>query len=205
MTISSTPCSCDGLNENCFRCWGTGMVEPKTLPVTGPKGDCFPPRTRRVFYPVEIFELPRAPAKTQTPLVQCPHCGIGVNSKQLEKHLLKVHRHIHSLRTTIQVSMNATRDASSARYKCDKCPAIFPNAIQLASHVIGSHGKRVYKKLGQQVSSGMSNALAGTETRELTERPTNLDAQRHWGSVARDHGQFGSHPSHDDMGDESFS
>ncbi len=93
MTISSTPCSCDGLNENCFRCWGTGMVEPKTLPNTGPKGDCFPPRTRRVVYPAKRFDLPRVPAKTQTPLVQCPHCGVGVLPKRLEKHLLKAHRY----------------------------------------------------------------------------------------------------------------
>ena len=30
MTITTTPCSCGGDNPNCYRCWGTGMVEPAT-------------------------------------------------------------------------------------------------------------------------------------------------------------------------------
>ena len=51
----------------------------------------------------------------------------------------------------------------------------------------------------------MINTLPENEARAITERPANLDAQRLWGSAFRDHGQFGSHPSHDDMGDESFS
>ena len=41
MTITTTPCSCGGDNPNCYRCWGTGMVEPATRVDNGSSGTRF--------------------------------------------------------------------------------------------------------------------------------------------------------------------
>ncbi|WP_156901760.1 hypothetical protein [Azohydromonas australica] len=50
---------------------------------------------------------------------------------------------------------------------------------------------------GRSMASRMS---CHNEVEEVDE--SLLDAKHHWGSSFRDHGQFGSYPSHDDMGED---
>ena len=203
MPISSTPCSCDGLNENCFRCWGTGMVEPKAIPAPTPKVACFTPREYFGDYVPSKSKAKKSRTKGKKPIAHCPHCGVGVH--KLEDHLLKAHKIVQFTSNDIRGSTPRTKEPYNAKLKCEKCNLHFSSATQLASHVIGTHGKRVFKKLGYQAPTGTVNTVPERATTAFTERPANLDAQRNWSAVARDHGQFGSHPSHDDMGDESFS
>ena len=168
MTLSSTPCSCDGLNENCFRCWGTGMVEPKATPAPVPKLSCPTPYELRVDYVPTRSKRSKARAKTQKPIAQCPHCGVDV--RKLEKHLLKVHRIVQFANNTVRGSMAASKGPLQAKLRCESCGLHFSNATQLASHVIGSHGKRVFKKLGYRgdYQSGVINTLPENEARAIT-------------------------------------
>ena len=109
MTLSSTPCSCGGNNPNCFRCWGTGMVEPATRPDTGPRGTDFKTgikkgKSKGHKVPVTsttsfksftrvIHIQPTASFKPIDASLTCPECGAKISSKagRLEKHLKKVH------------------------------------------------------------------------------------------------------------------
>lgn len=89
MTLSSTPCSCGGDNPNCFRCWGTGMVEPATLPDTGPKGNNRNSRKRSSSQSGAIRGVGDSPAPPRKPIAICPQCGVSV--RRLERHMAKAH------------------------------------------------------------------------------------------------------------------
>lgn len=89
MTLSSTPCSCGGNNPNCFRCWGTGMVEPVTLPDAGPKEESSKRRKR----PSSQFGAIQRPSislgQPQKLTTICPLCRSSV--QHLERHMAKAH------------------------------------------------------------------------------------------------------------------
>lgn len=114
----------------------------------------------------------------------------------------------------------------SPEVKCPKCTASFPNITQLGSHVIGSHGLRAFYALDlqaprSQVQPGAKKKRAkakknrsepgrvpppverGSASPDSAAQEQRLDAKLYWGHSFRDHGQFGSYPSHDDMDDES--
>lgn len=113
----------------------------------------------------------------------------------------------------------------SPELKCPKCKAAFPNVTQLRSHVIGTHGLKAFYGLDLQATRSQEqhgaeqNRSKSKKNRSEPSRvpPTvekksaspdsaaqehRLDAKRYWGHSFRDHGQFGSYPSHDDMDDE---
>lgn len=264
MTLSSTPCSCGGENPNCFRCWGTGMVEPD-LPDPPEVGAYLGSRTRR-----RRSQTVQAQARQ---LFKCPTCGVSVG--KLSRHLAKVHgqqdmagptredgrggaegvltgtmttspqrlppkkplvppdRHwcavcgaiVKNLRkhisktghfvkpslfdVAVDLARSNPRQAPLGFLRCPRCPAIFPNQNQLASHIIGSHGAKVLKEIGFSRSSRARRGDPEGHDASRTQQPgqfdrgPNLDAKKGWGQAFRDHGQFGSYPSHDDMDDES--
>lgn len=272
MTLASTPCSCGGNNPSCFRCWGTGMVEPKNLTGTGPKGNNRKSRGRGSSQSDgAIRGLSNTPAQPRKPLAICLKCGVSV--RRIERHMAKAHGaaksqmpqvsekpvllvndastqpvsrlaptesprdprserknpslHVcpvcavqvknlekHAMKTghgpmgslfdkAVARSKDLTNQRPPDAFKCPHCPANFPNATQLASHVVGSHGKRAFQNLGYQERSSSIRPPDACPPGPMFERSTNMDAKHGWGGSFRDNGQFGSYPSHDGMDDES--
>lgn len=255
MTLGAVPCSCQGNNANCFKCWGTGLTGPS---VPGPQASgrylgAKPIRmrlqqpdaasewihcsicnaqlknldkhlrkvhTQKTATPRQISTPISAPAPalthvpTSTPKVErkaalpgsyCPTCGAIV--KNLRKHLLKTgHGKVAGRASS---SAQTFPNGALARFKCPKCRVVLPAETQLASHLYGSH--RIRYTLSKEAALQTSAKYQGNAMRFYPPQvPTTnsnqgpqLDATRGWGHAFRDNGQFGSHPSHDAMDDES--
>lgn len=74
MTLGTVPCRCGGENENCYRCWGTGMIEPPSSSLS----------TESAYLGESIPRLSTPIATTA-----CPECGVLVS--RLSRHMRKKH------------------------------------------------------------------------------------------------------------------
>ena len=96
-------CSCGGLNENCYRCFGRGYYDAKDiLPDSLPK---FSFRSNKK----------QSNAKHSLPkkLVNCPYCNINVSENRLNRHIQKSHgpkRNQHVATSLHQYKKQATDD-----------------------------------------------------------------------------------------------
>lgn len=258
MSLGSVPCACGGENANCFRCWGTGMVEALSVPPDGeylgthlakqealralspcpecgvtvmglsahlqfahgpqPKNEKKKARTNKgtkSYQVVLVATRPKperkklqSPADVDPTLHFCVVCGVAIRS--LTKHF---NRTGHSPaggspKEAVRRASGPVRGTPNL-LKCPRCRAQFPNATQLASHVVGSHGLKAFREWCAQTTSQSRPRIvppkAGRDSTALVNanQEQQLDAKRYWGHSFRDHGQFGSYPSHDDMSDES--
>ena len=122
---------------------------------------------------------------------KCPDCG------EVVRHLNKHKRLRHD------ITVNAKMLPAPHLTKCQKCGVMVKHLSkhQDKVHGNGSEESRVAARKKSRQSQGTFqvenlSSSAVTETRER-------DAKHGWGGAFRDHGQFGSYPSHDDMDDES--
>lgn len=120
MTLGATPCACGGNNPNCFRCWGTGMVEPKASP-----------------QPDEGKYLGSRLAKKTKPrsLVSCAECGQAV--RNLAAHQQKAHGPVRNLAAHQQKSHSHVTKS----YEIVVVPTVLPKTKTL--HVCGVCGATV--------------------------------------------------------------
>ena len=88
MALGSVPCSCGGENSNCYRCFGSGMLESKAGKKSPWKGT--PPKSRSDggSRQVQRQEVPHS-AKELVLWVICPQCGVLL--KKLDGHQCRVH------------------------------------------------------------------------------------------------------------------
>lgn len=218
MPLSSTPCSCGGNNENCFKCWGTGMVEPTNGPVLERTGS---------------GALPFKSPPVMRPRLACPICSAEVT--RLGRHLRRMHRPpVMTVHPTPSASAPDTKrsaagtsegwnrqevvlpaarvvkdspaPASAGGSRCPICHATLPNNNQVMSHIVGSHGKKALRRLGLRLdvrTGKRTGVIPGWENG--LDYVSKMDAADGWGAAFRDHGQFGSYPSFDGMDDESKS
>lgn len=255
MSLGSVPCSCGGENPNCFRCWGTGMVESKSpeLPSSGtylgsrlskkgsnrlpmPCPECGisvmglvdhlqkvhaksagkkknksrPTGGRRSYVILVDSTTPKTSKDSKSQrneeqgLHLCPVCGVAV--KSLTRHFNRTGH--SSAGRTIPTGKPANKTTSQSE-RCPRCGARFSTPTQLSSHVMEAHGRVEFLQLeratsgNHRMSRGVTEAEQYLPQRENTQHDGQLDAKRYWGHSFRDHGQFGSYPSHDDMDDES--
>jgi len=139
----------------------------------------------------------------------CTVCGASV--KSLQRHFKNTghsNNPTHFDEAVLRARTNP-KAPPPERLKCPHCKALFPNQTQLASHVFGTHGPRLFFQLNfkpprsqRQQGASNRNEQSARNPGNVNQGPT-LDAKKHWGHSFRDHGQFGSYPSHDDMDDES--
>lgn len=137
-------------------------------------------------------------------LFKCPKCSNSVEN--LKKHYLKCH---------LGERLPQTMPTPLALIQSGKCPfcALPPvDKVRLRQHLREHHGLAFLQGevIAEQAVSTRPvkpehNSATTTEmphdSREVLPEPA-LDASRRWGAF-RDNGQFGSHPAHDDMDDES--
>jgi hypothetical protein len=110
------------------------------------------------------------------PMGNCPECGVVVRVDRMQKHLAKVHS-------------GAVVEAS----KQEKTKSVKARVMDAASKKSG------FASDSRGSSNFLKKSFDGDGLRESDPR----DASKYWGYLARDNGQFGSYPLHDDFGDES--
>lgn len=101
------PCSCGGLNENCYRCGGWGYVDQigeglgegvhafrESLPVTCPICHCQIKKSDfRRHLNIYHGERDVASAKSSSPhpVTTCPVCRCTIRTSKLDRHLRRIH------------------------------------------------------------------------------------------------------------------
>ena len=162
-------------------------------------------RRRRSKRKTQLQQPPKLPKI----FTQCPICNVRLTN--LEKHQNKVHP------VEGPAATNPAAQAKNILLRCVVCGVMVKS---LAKHYSRTgHGKnlpgvqqtsrkantKLPKKplnAGQRGQVSLSEPV--TQTVYSQGRDQQLDAKHQWGGTFRDHGQFGSYPSHDGMDDESF-
>jgi hypothetical protein len=214
------PCPCGGSNANCYRCFGTGTLEPISA--------------RRSHSRVS-----RALGANSSPSrlhdnegwIACPHCGVAV--RRLKRHVKRQHgdkvvpvsaspirqstktpvvptRTVkRSIRTLLPPEWYAKRVLDPLT--CPRCSRTI-QAFRLPRHLLVVH-KVALAALKAELGGGSPATqrlvrLKGSSHRQEFEQaeavaePSSLDGSRGYAPFRED-GKFGSHPAHDDYSDES--
>ena len=218
LTVMSKSCSCDGTNENCMFCFGTGIIESS--------GEIPPPTAYR------------GARQRPADLTSCPVCGCGINEQKLNRHLRRVHggniepplelgkfgqpgqpeirQYPQTLRQQAQFSRPAVRPRLSQDFVTCKicCTAVRTASFQ--QHMARKH--RVYSDLAVRDALAAASGPAREAPRpNVTAVPPHklkneilqqklaraLDASKDFAHNFREEGRYGSHPVHDDYDDES--
>lgn len=231
MSLGSKPCPCGGDNPNCFRCWGTGMFGGKSSE-DSTQGSYLGSRVKP-SPGSGLTQCRECGAYVSGLLAHMqqdhgpkPRKKVGQSSESKTQKGKTILLAASLARAGSSPKKPPKRSGLrvSPELKCPKCKATFPNITQLTSHVIGSHGRKAYYALDLQAPRSLEQNRAehnraknnratpgraptavekDTTSPDSANQEQRLDAKRYWGHSFRDHGQFGSYPSHDDMDDES--
>jgi hypothetical protein len=158
-THVSNECSCGGANENCFHCYGTGIIRDRGRPALA---------SNRINEPPKKSEESRtngAPSITVRKQC-CSKCSFHGTPHQLKSHELQVHtakqadcpccsfvgtesqvrEHQRSCRSALAIRHISRRDISRSRkrstlYQCDEC--LFRGSLAIVkSHVRFDHHRQ---------------------------------------------------------------
>lgn len=203
-------CSCLGGNPNCFKCGGWGYIDaisagrisagPVGAPLNrnwggrpGKKGQqgkgsqkIKPAQQPKMILMPKPVEMKQPIKLAQKGL--CPHCG--VRFAQLHQHILKTH--------TGQFTLPHKKKKNLCI--CSACKALVKES-NLSQHMRRIHGgAKVIKRLTRPKWPTLHLPEPSCQG---DENQRGFDATRDYAHNFRDHGQFGSHPSHDGFDDES--
>ena len=186
------PCSCGGSNENCFKCGGWGYIDKinndsKVFLLAGPK------KTSSSSLGVkEKTEL-----SSRSPIKTCNICG--GEFLNLAFHTMDAHIDLPPKYTYLVPQRIIYR-----KLQCSKCSSKV-REDRLQSHLKRVHGVLpLIRKIVANSKRIEPRNPGYREDRNLRDtEDQRLDATRNYYAAYRDHGQFGSHPSHDSYSDES--
>lgn len=189
--LLSTQCSCMGQNPNCYKCGGWGYIDAigKGRASDGAAGA-----------PAASVKSKKKKGKAR-PTVVCPQCGSLV--ERLTRHLRKAHPAPKPPAPSPVPGLVPLSKSDQGLVVCPHCRCSV-KASRLSKHIARVHSgietNSVQKKHRSHRVEGDSR---DTQIPQRYDRDPQMDATRPYADTYRDHGQFGSHPSHDDYGDES--
>jgi len=203
-----TECTCRGGNPNCYRCGGWGLLDRigEGRASAGPAGARKQPATKPNRSRVK--KKPNANVRERPTVLttqQCPRCGCAV--KKLSRHIAKVH-----FDGNPNVAHKMSPDEATS---CPIC-GVPVKKIRLVKHLARVHNSNLKPTIGSAIpheaklvrNQPRTNSTGKTDNSATTcaeNEHCSPDASRHYANNFRDHGQFGSFPSHDDYSDESTS
>ena len=222
------PCHCDGANENCLYCGGRGYIR-EGIPVSGGgTGLYFVPATSGSSQKITQEMSALSSDSIGRPLHACPSCGALV--RHLNRHMRVCKREpevitkIRRLKSRSGHLNRGTPERNNLRPRsplrtCPMC-GVSVKSRNLARHLSMKcvENKRLKIKLMVSSRPGFSGSATtpgeipqgvGTSDEkrkraydQVTGRDR-IDATKDYAHKFRDHGQFGSHPSHDGFDDDS--
>jgi hypothetical protein len=113
-------CSCGGLNENCYRCFGRGYYDAKDiLPDSLPK---FSFKSNNKKSTISNKKWSTAKHFLPKKLINCPYCNINVNENRLNKHIQKVHgpKRIEHVATSLHQYKKQDNDDKTINHTYDR-------------------------------------------------------------------------------------
>jgi hypothetical protein len=214
------PCSCDGSNESCARCYGRGFIE------AGVVGGGYS-RTKEAGSQSHDSLALSATLSSAQSTVKCPACSFKGSTDEFTRHFALGHGSKGRRRRRIQVPMvcvavgfppfgvGKTERNAGTRHAMKSCPLCKSQVREdrLQKHMSSRCAVRPNKPpvqvamAKQRVKKSADNAPESLRYKGIeVERPSwwnNLDATKDYGYPAREAGRYGSHPSHDGFDDES--
>lgn len=179
--LGAFPCTCRGENENCFRCHGTGSTHKQLLARQNPTFELAAKRQSIV----------QAPSEQQ--LIQDAIRRLKLKADKADKAALKFDT----------LLLKAIR---RLKLKADNAQAVVK---RMGPPRPGRQVAKARAEIKDLKAAGKAFRAEKKPAPALTTHPNpaphsekSLDANQGLHAF-RDHGQFGSYPSHDDMGDES--
>ena len=228
--IQGNPCSCGGENPNCFKCDGTGFYtantnnpahydqpfraagphEPTPLAPSVPSGS----RVKR-----GRNSLQRTMASRAKTCIVCGEVLKGYAARDAHMHSVHplpvrkpkmpsvVAGHLPAAVTPHRPVATAPRGTSPTKtHQCSICKKWFRGQVGLTTHSDHLHGG-LPKVAKQAVPVREQPNSSPTGRKSLAtikySRQPNLDATKDYYGAYREDNRYGSHPSHDDFGDES--
>jgi len=219
----SKPCTCGGSNENCVLCYGRGFTEKRHTASTG---------ERAPFDSSSVVKCPACAFEgTQNDFTR--HFIDRHGSKKRQGQRIQVvvdYRHVCCLTCRKVISTvkfdRHTRSHRDGKFvsrplaECSICgERVRPDRLDRHMRKVHCRQQRIAKKGGSKArarasregsvgarTGGKADALdvwKGQIQAEQSPFPPNLDATKPYAHAYREHGKFGSHPSHDGFDDES--
>lgn len=215
-------CTCQGINENCYRCFGRGYYDDNDLkqsysadytsykkkPDTG--ADDF---LTKPLYSADYTSYKKESYYTNYKKVKCRYCKDSVRSNGMKRHINKVHGQLVSPITNALPQNNPVQKKlspnSDKQYSADKPNKVLIKCTYCKSSVRSDRMKRHINKVHGQPSSTSKKRIPQSTSKRISFSSEHNDytQKKIEGStgfhVFRDHGEFGSFPSFDSMDDES--
>ena len=190
-------CTCNGNNENCFKCGGFGYIDNDSIGVKLPacanaiikKSEHIISNNGRIGWEGDG----RGPKKSKT------------------RTKLKIYGTVRNHRVKLQTKPTTTLEMkgillakSTKLKKCTFCNSCV-REDRMARHLRLIHPHQQPRSISPQAAQIVSSPLATINEAADTGRSNmKMDATYDYYAAYRDHGQYGSHPSHDDFDDESI-
>jgi hypothetical protein len=125
----------------------------------------------------------------------CTECGIKVRLDRLKNHQIKAHS------TEQEEKKSTTQKTKNELTTCPDCN------VKVRKDRLRRHYNKVHRgdKASRQADENQSGKRTSSHIREAFNQSFDepRDGSKHWGTMRREHGRFGSHPIFDDYGDES--
>lgn len=142
------------------------------------------------------------PALAAPEVVVCPRgCGAHLASRDLDSHIKKVHAATPSVHQK-PGSKGLPSDSFEDYKHCPVC------SVRVKAQRLKRHLRKVHSLRPKGVASGPNSVPSDIDVQRqsttlIAPRDKNLDATKLYAHSFREHGRFGSHPSHDGFDDDS--
>lgn len=229
--IQGNPCSCGGENPNCFKCDGTAFYSADTnnpAHYDQPFRAAGPHEPTPVNHSVPSKSrgrrggdgLQRSTVSRAKTCIVCGEVFMGYGARDAHMHSAHplpvrkpkkpsaVTRQLPAAVTPLRPVATAPMGASPTKtHQCAVCKKWFRGQVGLTTHSDHVHGglPKVVKhavQVREQPNSGLSRRASLATMTNYNHQP-NLDATKDYYGAYREENRYGSHPSHDDFGDES--
>jgi len=230
--MNTRTCTCGGSNENCMFCFGTGVVERcRLMPDTRGTPPSFQRGrgTREVRVALKPCPICGVPVKKLTRHVKKVHPTTEKPVISLTSQPASVLANVPAAATEPPVSAQPSRKAGPNQVACPGGKVLanlqtLPTQKQKGKKSTTAVNVRETGRQSRAISAAEKKRLRGTshfpkpgppERIPTAVRPENLrneelqqrmaralDATKEFAHKFREHGRYGSHPSHDDYSDE---
>ena len=214
-----SPCTCEGSNENCSRCYGTGWVSGRKS--SGPSS------VKRIRKKPKPLTSSADTAFVPPKLFDCAECNFTGTAEGFATHMAQWHQKVVSTKT--RPGGQKTRSQARVTNDAPNEPFVFCKicGVRVLKKRLAKHGRKVHavgisgamgkveparkppnrsKSQRQETGTDLPSEVwkKQVEERQSPIQP-NLDHTKPYAHPCREHGKYGSHPSHDGFDDESSS